>query len=119
MADVADYRVIRDSSVTLTTGGDIDKDFSFNLGTAVKHNQHVILQFFFVSGTNANNLSFRFSINGTNVRTINVTGNHFATVHEVARNVTKNNANDLKVQIVGGSGTVHISDIVLWVQRSV
>ena len=119
MADVADYRVIRDSAITLQTGGAIDKDFSFNLGTAVKHNQHSVLQFFYVSASNANNLSFRFSINGTTVRTINVNGNHFATIHEVTNNVTKDHVNELDVKIVGGSGRVDISDIVLWVQRSV
>ena len=119
MPDVADYRVISDGSVTLQTGGDIDHTFNFDLGTAVKHNQSGVLQFFYVSGKNANNLSFRFSINGTAVRTINVTGNFFATLHEVVRNVTKNNANNVEIRIVGGSGAVTISDIVLFVQRTV
>ena len=119
MADVADYRVISDGNVTLQTGGDIDHSFSFDLGTGVKHNQHSILQFFFVSGNNANNLSFRFSINGTSVRTINVTGNHFATIHEVASGITQNNQNNLEVKIVGGTGSVTVSDIVLHVQRTV
>jgi len=119
MADVADYRVISDGGVTLQTGGDIDHHFTFDLGTAVKHNQHAILQFFMVSASNANNLSFRFSVNGTAVRTINVTGNHFATIHEVQANITKNNMNELEMRIVGGTGAVTISDIVLFVQRAV
>ncbi len=59
------------------------------------------------------------SINGTEVRTINVTGNYFATIHEVASNVTKNGANALEIRIVGGTGGVTISDIVLFVQRQV
>lgn len=119
MPDVADYRVISDGNVTLQTGGDIDHSFSFDLGTGVQHNQHAILQFFYVSGNNANNLSFRFTLNGTTVRTINVTGNHFATIHEVQSGITQNNTNNLEVRIVGGSGTVTISDIVLHVQRAV
>ncbi len=119
MADVADYRVISDGPVTLQTGGDIDHSFSFNLGTAVQHNQHAILQFFYVSGSNAKNLSFRFSINGKAIRTINVTGNFFATIHEVQSGVTRNNVNDLEVKIVGGTGSVTVSDIVLFVQRTV
>ncbi len=119
MADVADYRVISDSSVAIQTGGDIDKEFHFDLGDAVKHGQHVVLQFYYVSASNASNLSFRFSINGATVRTTKVTGRHFGTIHEVARNVTRDNDNELKVSIVGGSGKVSISDIVLWVQRSV
>ena len=64
------------------TRRDIDHTFTFDLGTGVKHDQHVVLQFFYVSSSNANNLSFRFSINGTEVRTINVTGNYFATSHQ-------------------------------------
>ena len=119
MADVADYRVISDGGVTLKTGGDIDHTFTFDLGTAVKHNQPAILQFFYVSSKNANNLSFQFSINGTAVRTINVTGNFFATIHEVQSNITKNNMNQLDIKIVGGTGSVTISDVVLFVQRSV
>jgi hypothetical protein len=119
MADVADYRVISDGDVKLQTGGDIDHTFTFDLGTAVQHNQQAILQFFYVSSSNANNLSFRFAINGTAVRTINVTGNHFATIHEVQGGVTKNNQNELEIRIVGGTGSVTISDIVLFVQRTV
>lgn len=119
MPDVADYRVISDGGVTLQVGGDIDHTFTFDLGTAVRHNQHAILQFFYVSSSNANNLSFRFAINGTAVRTINVTGNHFATIHEVQAGVTRNNQNELDIRIVGGTGSVTISDIVLFVQHRV
>ena len=120
MPDVADYRVIRDSGSTIQTGGDIDKSFDFNLGTAVKHNQRKVLQFFYVSSQNANNLSFRFSINGTTVRTINVTGNSFGTIHEViGSGITHDNNNEIDVRIVGGSGSVTVSDILLQVQRAV
>jgi hypothetical protein len=113
----ADYRVISDNAVTIQTGGDIDRTFNFDLGTTVRHNQQSILQFFYVSGSNANNLSFEFRLNGSVVRTINVTGNSFATIHEVHANLTRDNANQLDVRIVGGSGSVAISDIVLFVQR--
>lgn len=119
MPDVADYRVISDGGVTLQTGGDIDRTFNFDLGAAVSHGQSAILQFFYVSSSNANNLSFRFSLNGTTVRTINVTGNHFATIHEVQSGLTQDNINQLDIQIVGGTGSVTISDIVLFVQRTV
>lgn len=119
MPDVADYRVISDSGVTLQTGGGTHQTFGFDLGTAVKHNQPAILQFFYVSSSNASNLTFRLSLNGTPVRTINVTGNFFATIHEVQSGLTKNNANQLEVGIVGGTGSVTITDIVLFVQRTV
>ena len=119
MANVADYRLISDASITLRTGGDIDHSFSFNLGTAVAHSEPSILQFFYVSHSNANNLSFRLSLNGKELRTINVNGNHFSSIHEAHSNITRNNVNQLDVRIVGGSGTVQISDIVLFVQRTV
>jgi hypothetical protein len=41
MPDVADYRVISDGGVNIKTGGDIDHTFNFDLGTEVKHDQHV------------------------------------------------------------------------------
>jgi|SwirhirootsSR3_FD_contig_71_4995962_length_547_multi_3_in_0_out_0_2 hypothetical protein len=120
MADVADYTVISDGGATVQTGGDIDRSFSFNLGTAVQHTQSKILQFFFVSTANANNLSFRLSINGTAVRTINVNGNFFSSIHEViGSGVTHDNNNDLTLAVVGGTGGVTVSDIVLYSQRTV
>ena len=120
MADVADYRVIRDANFTIQTGGDIDRDFDFNLGTAVQLGQQSILQFFYVSSQNASNLRFRFSINGNSIRTINVTGNSFGTIHEVVgRDVLRGGNNNIVVTIIDGSGSVTISDIVLFVRSEV
>jgi hypothetical protein len=121
MSDVADYRVIEKKDggpVILRTGGDIDESIPFDLGTDVKHNQFAVLQFFFAAN-NANNLSFRFTLNGTDVRTLNVTGNDSATLIVARKNVTKNKANELRIRIAGGTGAVTIRDIVLFVQRSV
>jgi hypothetical protein len=119
MPDVADYRVISDDSITLQTGGDIDHSFNFDLGTAVQHGQSAVLQFFYITSSNANNLTFRFSINGTLVRTYIANGKLFGTIHEVQAGVTRDNGNTLDVRIVGGSGSVVISDVVLFVQREV
>ena len=41
------------------------------------------------------------------MRTIKVTGNYFATIHEAASNVTKNGANTLEIRIVGGTARTH------------
>jgi hypothetical protein len=119
MPDIADYRVISDGSITLQTEGDIDHTFDFDLGTAVQHGQSAVLQFFYRTSNNANNLTFRFSINGTPVRTMIVNGNLFGTMHEVQAGVTRDNGNTLDVRIIGGSGSVEISDVVLFVQREV
>lgn len=119
MAIVADYLAIRDSGFRLQVGQDIDWQTNFNLGSAAQLNQRMILQFFYVSAKNASNLSFRFMINGTTIRTINVTGNFFATVHEIlGGNVLKHGQNTIEARIVGGTGSVTLSDVVLWFQRT-
>jgi hypothetical protein len=119
MPDVADYRVIRDGSVTIDTGADPDKEFDFNLGTEVRRDQNSILAFF--ARSDASNLSFEFLINGNSIRTIHVkNGNLFASIHEiVGGGKLKDLINKLKVRIVNGSGSATISDIVLFVQRKV
>jgi hypothetical protein len=122
MADVADYRVIEKADgqpVILRTGGDIDESIPFDLGTDVKHNQFAVLQCFFETTSTANNLSFRFTLNGTDVRTLNVTGREFATINVARKNVTRNKNNELRIRIAGGTGAVTVRDIVLFVQRSV
>ena len=120
MAEVTDYCIVRDGPFTLETGGDIDATHSCNAGSAVLPNRKSILQFFYVSSTNASNLSFRLRINGTTIRTINVNGNSFGTVHEVVSSgVLKTGNNEVESRIVGGTGAVTISDIVLFVQRDV
>jgi hypothetical protein len=120
MSDVADYRVISEGGATLRIGGDTDTAFDFPLGTAVKHAQHAVLQCFYESSSDANNLNFTFTLNGTDVRTIfNVTGRQFGPIHVAQNNVTKNNNNKLEIRIGGVAGAVRFRDIVLFVQREV
>jgi len=120
MADVADYRVIRDSGLVLQTGDDIDHTIDFDLGTKVQHGQQCVLQWHMESASNASNLTYQLLINDKGARKYTVTGKFFGTMHEVtARGITHDNENKLKVVIVNGSGKVTVSDIVLWVQRSV
>lgn len=120
MPDVADYRVISDTDITLRADGPLNHSFTFDLGTAVKHDQPAILQFFYKTFNNPANLLFRFSINGTEVRQVNVSGLQSGTIHEVQSGITKNNVNKLDIRIMGGiGGGVTISDIVIFVQRAV
>jgi hypothetical protein len=116
MADVADYRVISDAGVTLETGGDIDHTFRFDLGTAVKHTQPVILQCLYET-RNTELLMFRLVLNGSGMKQITVRGEAIATMHAVQDNVTRPGLNELTVEIREGTGRVKISDIVLFVQR--
>ncbi|MCE7982049.1 MAG: hypothetical protein DYG89_12705 [Caldilinea sp. CFX5] len=118
MAIVADYLAIRDTEFTLRTGQDIDWQTNFNLGNAARLDQSMILQFFYVSHQNAANLSFRFSINGNAIRTINVTGNFFGSIHEIFNGSNLvHGQNAIEARIVGGTGGVDLSDVVLWFQH--
>jgi hypothetical protein len=120
MPDVADYRVISDGgSATFQIGGLTDFTFKFDLGTAVKHNQPAILQFF-ISSSNANNLNVGFHLNGKLfMPSIHLTGKVFATMHEIGSGMTKNNVNELRILLSSGTGSLTISNIVLFVQRTV
>lgn len=79
MPAVADYIIARDSSVTIPQSGSIkfwEKDLDSGSGT--RHDARMILQFFYVSSSDADKLEFRFRIRGnnetewTNIRTIRV-----------------------------------------------
>ena len=122
MADVADFRIIRDSNFTLTTAGagDIDRDFDFNLGTAVQHGQAGLLQCKYSSSAGPLPILVRFRLNGTDLISIPMLGNTAGMVHEVVNTgTTRDNMNNLEIRIIGGTGSVTLSDIILWVQRTV
>lgn len=120
MPTVADYLILRDAPFTLATGGDIDRQFDFSLDSDVRLNQSMILQFFVVSSQNASSLAFRSTVNGSGVRTIDVNGNFFCTVHEAfPGSVARQGQNQYAVSITSGTGRVEISDVVIWFQRDV
>lgn len=115
---VADYIVLRDVDRTIESGGRVRWQQNFTMPAATKLNESMFLQWFMVSGTNARNLQYRFSINDNVIRTIVVTGNHFATIHEaLPGNNLRIGRNRIEVRVVGGSGSVTLSDIILHFQR--
>ena len=122
MSDVADYKVdgIAGDARNLRIGGDTDTTFNFPLGKDVKHDQPAIVQCFYESQPDANNLNFTFRLNGTDVRTIfNVTGRQFGTIQVARIGLTKNNNNTIDIRLGGVAGGVTFRDCVLLVQRSV
>ena len=126
MPAVADYIIVRDPSVTIPQSG--SKPFwerkELNFGSGTRFDQRMILQFFYVSSSDADKLEFRFRIRGknedtwTNIRTIRVTGNSFGTVHEIFNgSAAFPSPSTIQALKVGGSGSVKLSDIIIWIQR--
>ena len=117
---VADYVVLRDSGKKLQVGSDIDWQRDFDLPDAARLDQRMFLQWFYTTGTDANLLKYRWRINGTNIRTITNTGNHFGSLHEVLGGSNlKVSDNTIEVAITGGSGSVTVSDVMLHFQRNI
>ena len=122
MPRIADYTIIRDGSFELRTGGDIDQSFAFTVSDTAHLGSRSILAFILDTESNANNLLFRVEINGTHVRTARINGDTFQTIHEVvSANVLQHGSgsNNIDFSIIGGSGDVHFSDVVLWWQRDI
>jgi hypothetical protein len=119
MPDVADYKVISNQPVILQTGGDIDHTLTFDLGTAVKHSQFAILQFY-LEILDAEDMTLQFVLNGTNVGKFDLLhGRIMTTLHSTFTGQTQNGLNKLTIEIRSGTGHVKISDVVLFVQRRV
>jgi hypothetical protein len=117
MPAIADYP-ISDDEVELETGGDIDHTYSFDLGTAVKHAKHAILQFL-LQTHNAKSLRLRTILNGGGFSEFTVQAPLDATITEALAGWTKDGVNELTIEIRTGTGRVVISSVVLSVERAV
>ena len=126
MPRIADYAIVSGGSVTMTKpGGDIDKEFEFSLASNAHLASRTIFGFI-ADPSNATNLKFRVLLNGSEIRSLELDGGHFrGTVHEVvAANLLKKgsgsaNVNKVKFELTSGSGTLHVSDVVVWFQADV
>ncbi len=120
MARIADYSIIRDGKFTIRTGGDIDRDFNFNLVNTAHLGSRSILAFVLFVKSNARNLKFEVKINGSKQLFYTFTGFQLNTLHEVvSANTLKHGANNIEFRITGGQGTFQFGDVVLWWQRDV
>lgn len=117
------YDVISDGKTSLAIGADIDHDFPIGLNSNANLGQRSVLSFM-VDTVNSNNLQFRLSIiNGSGVTTTVATYTTSSTVARVFQEVISSNTltltgNTLRVVVLSGTGTLEISDIVLWYQRN-
>lgn len=121
MPRIADYSVISDGSVTIQTGGDIDADFNLNLDNGVDLPSRSILSFVVAAQNGANNPQLRVSVNGAQQLNGTLPDGPFVTsLHELVNaNVLQNGANNFEFAIVGGAGTLNISNVVLHYQRNI
>ena len=104
-------------------GGDIDRDFAIGLNTNANVGVRSVLSYE-VDTVNPNSLQFRLEItNGNGVTTTVRTSTTSSEVARVFQEVISENTltltgNTLKVTVLSGTGTLKISDIVLWYQRN-
>ncbi len=118
----ATYDVVSDGKVSLAIGQDIDHDFPIGLHAKANVGIRSVLSFM-IDTISSNNLQFRIEIiNGSGVTTSIATYTTSSTVARVFQEVISTNTltltgNTLKVRVLGGSGTLEISDIVLLYQR--
>lgn len=120
MPVIADYSIIRDTSFTIQTGGDIDRTFDLTLPSSLYRSNRGVLAYITDPYPNANNLRVEILVNGTSIRKPRFSGDSYQTLHEVVdSNLLKVGNNTFKFRITSGSGKILISDIVLWWQRSI
>jgi hypothetical protein len=115
------YQVISDNIVTLAQPtGDLDQNFSFKPPANAATDNPAILSFM-VHITDAVNMKFRISLNGTNVVALNESGNFRSFVQEVVGGnlIQPGATNTLLCNIQSGSGSISFSDMVLWYNRNI
>ena len=115
MGIVANYLPIRDAEVNLATGGDIDWDKDFDLQSRVRLDRKAVLQSRYRTDSNAAGLELRYQINGNDVRTVGAfTGSDNGTVLEIfPGSFLQHGTNNVEVEIVGGTGDVFFSDVLI------
>ncbi len=127
---IADYNTIApatggDTGFSLNFPATPNRDFNFNLtpDTGVDFNSRSVLAFL-VSSNNGDNIILRVRVNGTNQAIYTIpTGHHVGTLHEILNpGILQNNPNNVEFLLESpksGSGSVRISDLVVFYQRNI
>ena len=124
MSKVASYDVINDAPISLAFGVDIDRAFPIQLGSGVDVGIRSVLSYQF-GVTNPDDLKFQFTIvNGNGVRRDLTSPSIGSNIHRVFQEVVDANVltpsgNKLVVTLISGSGTLELSDIVLWYFKTI
>ena len=121
MPRLADYVVLSDSSFTIQTGGDVDRSFNVNLEADAHLASRAILSFMLAAQNGANSPQLMIEVNGAQQLNGTLQDGPFVTVlHElVNQNALQVNNNNIRFAIVGGVGTLNISDVILHHRRNI
>lgn len=122
MKTLADYILMRDSSFSLRAGE--NREFELELPddtVGSGFSKRPVLAFFADPSGDARNLRLTASMNGTEIFSYPYSGGvgraHWeAFTHDHLRIGTSNR---IRFAVASGSGTMHISDVILWYQRNV
>lgn len=118
---VADYEFFNDVSFGLKIGGDIDRTLSANIENAPKPGEGAILMWKHWR-TGSGPVSYQVLVNGTEVFAPTISGDtaseNFTFLHEnISTNTIKAGENSIEFRVTSGTGTVRISDVVIFYRR--
>ena len=119
MARIADYVIVSDGKVSMRIGGDIDKEFTFNMPANLHRGSRSILACM-LDTVDPDDLKFKIQINGSQVFNARYNSDVFHTVHEVIpADLLNVNNNQLKITVTGGGGELQVGDITILSQVEV
>ncbi|MEM7794070.1 MAG: hypothetical protein AAF579_06395 [Cyanobacteria bacterium P01_C01_bin.118] len=120
---VADYEFFNDNSFELRIGADIDKTLPANIAYDPKPGEGAILMWkHWRTGTGP--VSYKVLVNGTEVFAPTISGDtatkNFTFLHEnMSTNTLNAGENNIEFRVTGGTGTVRISDVVIFYRRDI
>ena len=124
--NVADYRVIRDAPVSLSHSGNAQQSFQFSIPADMPQNSAGCVWWVDRQPGAGNHVDYVVTLNGEDIRPApppfyRVTDPFFYTRHETfsAARLKAGATNTLEIRVVGGNGTVEISDIILAYKRRI
>ena len=116
MAEVGDYVVLSDPTVSLSSGQEWEKDIV--LPTTAARRQKAIL-WFMLDTMNPNALKFHVEVDGTSVMSITTESTVARGYHEVIDYQLPPDVKTVKFKVDSGTGILKVSDIVLFFKNNV
>ena len=119
MPRVADYKIINDDSFTLESDpNNPPKTITFNIASPHFEDRSILA--LKLNLVDADEFRFRVEVNGKQAFERAFSGDGIFTFHEVlSDNLLLPIANSIQFKYKNGTGSVKISDIVLWYQHAV